>query len=172
MKVILFMAMSVNGYIARENGDEDFLSNKNWETFCSLAKKYGCFVIGRKTYEAVQKWDEGYNFDSIEAVDKVIITKNKDFQVGNKYIIANSPADAVGKLKGKGYDKILLTGGATINSAFMKERLIDEVILNVEPFLLGNGIPVFSNEDFENKLKLQSSEKLDDGIIQLRYKIC
>lgn len=171
MKVILFMAMSVNGYIARENGDEDFLSSKNWETFCGLAKKYGCFVIGRKTYEAVQKWDEGYNFDSLEDVEKIIISRNKDFQAGEKYIIANSPADAISKLKVRGYDKTLITGGATINSAFMKEGLINEIILNVEPFVLGNGIPIFSKDDFENKLELLGSEKLDEGIIQLHYQV-
>jgi riboflavin biosynthesis pyrimidine reductase len=68
-------------------------------------------------------------------------------------------------------ENILVTGGATINSAFMKEGLIDEVILNVEPFLLGDGIPVFSREDFENKLELLGSEKLGDGIIQLHYRV-
>lgn len=165
------MAMSVNGYIARENGDEDFLSNKNWETFCGLAKECGCFVIGRKTYEAIQKWDEGYNFDSIEGVEKVIISRNKNFQAGEKYIIANSPMDAISQLKANGYDKILITGGATINSAFMKERLIDEVILNVEPFMLGKGISLFSTEEFGCRLDFLNVKEIGDAIIQFHYQV-
>jgi len=170
MKVILFMAMSVNGYIARENGDEYFLSHKNWETFCGLSKECGCFAYGRKTYEAVQKWGKKY-LDSLEGIEKTIISRNKDFQAGKDYIVANSPADAVSKLKAKGYEKILLAGGATINSAFMREGLIDEIILNVEPFVLGKGIPLFFQENFEYKLELLGSKKISDGIIQLRYKI-
>ncbi len=152
MKVVLYMAMSVNVYIARENGDEDFLSHQNWETFCNIAKKCGCFVIGRKTYEAVQKWDEEYNFDTIKDVDKVIITRNKNFKASESYMIASSPIDAINKLKAKDFNKILVTGGATINSAFMKEKLIDEIILNVEPFVLGKGILLFSEDEFEYKL--------------------
>ena len=44
------MAQTINGFIARENGDEDFLSSLNWKTFVELAEDIGCFVIGRKTF--------------------------------------------------------------------------------------------------------------------------
>lgn len=163
--------MSVNGYIARKNGDEDFLSHKNWETLCDIAKECGCFIIGRKTYEAVQKWGEGYSFDNLEVREGVIITKNSDFKIDGNYMIANSPADAISKLKSKGFEKILVSGGSTVNSAFMKEGLIDEIILNVEPFVLGNGIRLFSEEEFECGLELLESKSLSDGIMQFRYKV-
>lgn len=60
MKTTLYMATSANGIIARENGDEDFLSHENWKKFCELANEFGNFIVGRKTYDAVKKWDEGY----------------------------------------------------------------------------------------------------------------
>ncbi|MDO8509616.1 MAG: hypothetical protein Q7S24_00555 [bacterium] len=66
MKIILFMATSLNGMISSKSGKEDFLSHTNWESFGEFAKKHGCFIIGRKTYEAVQKWPD-YNFNDIEA---------------------------------------------------------------------------------------------------------
>lgn len=50
------MAMSVNGFIATEKGDEDFLSQENWGKFRQLAEEFGNFVVGRKTYEAVKAW--------------------------------------------------------------------------------------------------------------------
>lgn len=171
MKTILYMAMSVNGYIARANGDEDFLSHKNWEAFSEIAKECGCFVIGRKTYEAVQGWGEKYSFDTIEARAKVVVTKNKDFKADEKYTVADSPADALAKLKALGFEKVLVTGGATINSAFMQAGLIDEIFLNVEPFVLGQGVPLFSEEEFAFKLNFLGTREIGDGIIQLRYQV-
>jgi dihydrofolate reductase len=55
MKVILTMAVSANGIIATKDGSEDFLSHDNWIQFVKLANKIGCFIWGRKTYEAVSK---------------------------------------------------------------------------------------------------------------------
>lgn len=171
MKTTLFMAMSVNGYIAKADGSEDFLSHKNWENFCELAQECGCFVVGRKTYEAVQAWGEDYNFDSLERIEKVIISKNESFKASDGYITANSPQDAIDKLEKKGLNWILVIGGATINSAFMKEGLISEIILNIEPFVLGKGIKLFSEDDFENRLKFIGSKEIGEGIIQVRYEV-
>lgn len=165
------MAMSVNGYIAREYGEEDFLSHKNWESFAEIAKECGCFIVGRKTYERVKDWGEEYNFDSLEVSAGVIITKNKNFKVGEKCSLASSPADAISQLKAKGFEKILVTGGATVNSAFIKEDLIDEIFLNVEPFVLSSGISLFSKEEFDCKLSLLGVKEIGDGILQLHYKI-
>lgn len=171
MKVVLFMAMSVNGYIARENGDEDFLSHANWEAFCNVARECGCFIIGRKTFEAVQQWKEGYNFDSLKGIVKVIVSRNENFQATLDYIIADSPEAAISKLKDKGLKQVLVTGGAKINSAFMKSKLIDEIILNIEPFVLGRGLALFAKDEFESKLELLDVKKIKEGIIQLSYKV-
>jgi len=167
MKVILLMAQTLNGIIARENGDEDFLSHENWLTFCKFAKKIGCFIIGSKTYEAVQKW-ENYTFDDVKAT-RIVVSTNKEFKVKNGYVLANSPKDALAKAAANGFDKVIVTGGSKINSSFMKQGLIDEVILNIEPFVLGKGIKLFAEDEFEFKLKLKSTKKLKEGIVQLTY---
>jgi dihydrofolate reductase len=114
MKTMLYMAISANGIIATETGDEEFLSHENWEKFCDLAKEYGNFVVGRKTYEAVKKWDGGYNFDDLVGVEKVIISQDKNFKLDDGYILANSPQDALAKLSQKELEKVLVVGGATI----------------------------------------------------------
>jgi len=171
MKTTLYMAMSVNGIIVKENGNEDFLSHKNWETFTKLANKSGNFIVGRKTYEAAKNWNEDYDFDSLTGIIKVVISENPSFELDKDYILANSPKDAVEKLKQEGFENILVTGGSTTNTAFIKANLLDEIILNIEPAILGKGIPLFSSEEFESKLNLIGVKKLENDIIQLHYKI-
>ena len=171
MKTTLYMAISANGIIVTETGSEDFLSHKNWEMFCELAREFGNFIVGRKTYEAVKKWDDGYNFDDLVGVEKVIISQDQNFKLDKGYTLANSPEDALVKLSQKGFEKILVTGGANINSAFAKANLLDEVVLNFEPVVVGKGMSVFASEDFELKLKLVSSEKTASGILTLVYNV-
>src|SRR3989344_7295940 len=114
MKTTLYMAISANGIIATETGDEEFLSHENWEKFCELAREFGNFVVGRKTYEAVKKWDSGYNFDDLVGVEKIIISGDENFKVNNGYFLAKSPKDALRQLSRKGFEKVLITGGAHI----------------------------------------------------------
>lgn len=165
------MAISANGIIATEMGDEEFLSHENWKKFCELAREFGNFVVGRKTYEAVKKWDGGYNFDDLVGVEKVIISQDQNFKLDKGYTLANSPEDALAKLSQKGFKKVLVTGGSNINSAFAKINLLDEIVFNVEPIAVGKGIPVFAPENFELKLKLISSEKSPSGILTLGYNV-
>lgn len=165
------MAMSVNGIIATETDDEEFLSYESWERFCELAREFRNFIIGRKTYETVKKWDYGYNFDDLAGVEKVVISQDKNFQLEEGYILANSPQDALTKLSKKGFEKVLVTGGASINSAFVKANLLDEIILNIEPVFVGKGISLFAPQDFETKAKLISMDKSTSGIIILKYTI-
>jgi len=169
MRIILTMAISANGIIASKTGSEDFLSHTNWIQFVKLAKRVGCFMWGRKTYEAVSKWEGDYLKD-LESVKKIIISgSNIDLKEG--YELAHSPEEALKILESNGFEEAIVTGGAIINSEFAKRDLIDEVILDVNPSILGSGIPVFQPKGFELKLELIDAEKITDGIVELRYKV-
>ena len=123
MKVTLFMAFSTNGYIARENGEEDFLSHENWRQFAGLAKKIGCFVVGRKTYEVVRKlYPPSYNFNTIDAT-RIVISKRPINKPVKGYVFVNSPSAAIRKARELGFDRILLAGGSTVNSSFIQRGL-------------------------------------------------
>ena len=171
MKITLFMAMSLNGIIARKNGDEDFLSHDNWNSFSELVKSFQNFIIGRKTFEAVKKWTNGYNFDDFTEATKVVISNNKNYKIDKNYKLASNLKEALEILKDKGFNKILITGGSIFNSSFAKENLIDEIILNIESVIIGEGIPLFSCNDFNLDLQLIDVKKLPNDIIQLHYKI-
>lgn len=171
MHVTMFMAMSVNGIIARENGSEDFLSNDNWQTFTQFVNEYGCFIVGSSTYKAVKNWDEDFSFDDFTKAVKVVVSDDAKFEVEEGYTVASSPADALEKLSDKGFSRVLLTGGAMNNSSFAKADLINEIVVNVEPVLIGVGKPLFAPGEIEKRLVLDSFKKLDNGILQLRYSV-
>ena len=170
MKVILYMAMSLNGMIARENYEEDFISDYDWDVFCKLANKIGCFIIGRKTYEIITT-SKDYNLDEVKNASKIIISKNKSFKNQNKFIFVKSPKEALEIVKTLGFKTVLLAGGGNTNSEFMKSNLVDEIFFNVDPVLVGEGIRVFKESTFENKLEFLGMKKLKHGIIQLHYRV-
>ncbi len=170
MKVILFMAVSLNAIIARENNEEDFLSEENWNTFIEIAHKTGCIIWGRKTQEVVNEWEDEY-LNDIKSVKKIVVSRNQDFEQGKEFDYVNSPREALEKLEKDGHTEVVLSGGAHLNSAFAKEDLIDEIILNIEPVVIGKGIPLFSPNDFDIKLAFIDFKKLSEKLVQLHYKV-
>ena len=170
MKVILDMAMSVNGIIARKNFTEDFLAEYNWEVFCKFANKVGCLIFGRKTYEIIKDPKE-YDISPIKNVYKIIVSKNKNLKSKNKFFFVKSPKEALSIAKTLGFKEVLLAGGGNINSEFMKLGLVDEIFLNINPVIVNNGIKVFGESNFEYKLKLLEIKKLKDNILRIHYKM-
>ncbi len=170
MKITLFNAISVNGYVARENYREDFLSDYDWKTFCNLAKKFGCLILGRKTYE-IAKNSKDFNFNDIKNVKKIIVSKNRKFADKNNICFATSPKDAINKSKLSGFKETLLCSGGNLNSEFMKLNLIDNLILNIDSVIIGKGIKLFNEKNFDVNLKLLKIRKLNKNIIQFYYKV-
>ncbi|MDO8663253.1 MAG: dihydrofolate reductase family protein [Candidatus Wildermuthbacteria bacterium] len=171
MKAVLFMAISLNGVIARENGDEDFLSHDNWETFSGFVREYGNFVVGKRTYEAVRRWKDGHSFNDFPKAKRIVVSDDPLFRLDKGYTFAGSPLDALDQLVGLGFKTALITGGSTLNSSFVKKNLLDEIIINVEPTIIGKGIPLFAPDEFQASLKLLNIKKITDNIIQLHYKV-
>lgn len=170
MKVILWMAISVNGIIARENGEEDFLSHDNWIEFAKKTNQVGSLVWGRKTYQAVRTWDKQY-LEDLKKVRKIILSKKPNLELEEGFTQAHSPKEALEILSKEGFKEVVLTGGSNNNSSFVKEGLIDEIILNVEPVIIGKGLPLFAPENFDLKLKLLKVSKLENNLFQLHYKV-
>lgn len=171
MKVRLYMAISVNGIIARENGEEDFLSEKNWDTFVELLKESKALIWGRKTYEIVmQEYGEKY-LETIKDIKKLIVSSDENLNLDRRFELTKSPDEALNSLKRQGFNEVLISGGSFLNSSFAKKKIIDEIIFNIEPTIVGYGIPVFSPEEFDLKLSEPEMRQVSEGIIQLRYKV-
>lgn len=169
MKVILSMAVSANGIIATNDGEEEFLSDETWNRFVERAKEIGCVVWGRKTYDAVMSYDQRY-IDDIKDVKKIVVSKS-NLLLSDTCFVAASPKDAIKQLETQGFENILISGGATLNSEFAKLNLIDEIILDINPVIVGSGIPLFLPSDFELKLKLKETKKIEGNNIELVYEV-
>ena len=160
------MATTVNGYIAKENNETPW-SDVVWDSYYKIAKQFKAIILGRRTYEIMKGVNE---FEKIGSPFTVVVSK-EDFAHDSNFAIAKSPREALKMLKEKNFTKALVAGGGMLNSSFMKEKLIDEMYLDVEPLVFGKGIKLFSDNNFDAKLELVETKRLSKNTIQLHYKV-
>lgn len=171
MRIIQSNAISLNGLIARENGDEDWLPSEGWDEFVEDVKQFGNFIMGRETYELVMKLYPDYNFDNVVSPYKIIITSQASYQTPDGYQVVHSPREAKQFLEEKGIEAALLVGGGKLNSSFYANGLVDETWVTVNPIILGRGRSFIGDYDFEAQLKLKEVVKLNKDRVQLRYSV-
>lgn len=170
MRVILFMVMTANGMIAGDDDAKDWSSKEDWDGFVAMAKKVGNIIIGRRTYDVARKTTGLLDVVKL----RVVLTHHTDQQpVEPQTVFMNAPpAKILEYVLSKGYDTALIAGGSFINSLFMKAGLVDELYLTVEPVIIGRGIPLFADGDFQSRLKLLEVKTLaNHQTIQLHYRV-
>ncbi|MDP3948979.1 MAG: dihydrofolate reductase family protein [bacterium] len=166
MKVILYMAATANGFIAKKDDDTSFVSKEEWDSYINAVKKAGNVIIGQRTYEIITKQPE---FKQLENV-KIIVLSRQDFKTSNQnHLAAKSPREALALAKD--FEEVIVAGGASANKSFLEENLIDEIYLDVEPIIFGEGIPLFASGNFEKKLELIGIKNISNNEIQLHYRV-
>ena len=169
MQTTLFMAMSLNGFIARTDGEEDFLSMAHWADYVKLAHEHGNVIFGRKTFEAIMSWKDHNGFDDLIGVTKILLSSDVTMDVPSDFYVMPSPQEAMEFLCESGFENAFVCGGSMVNTAFLKQHLIHKIILNIEPILVGDGKRVFANDDFIEKLTFVSKQERSNGIVTLTY---
>jgi len=163
------MGISVNAYIAKEDGDSEWTSKEDLKGFYEQSKNAGNIIMGRNTYLAASK--SGY-FPFPDVLNVIVSHQKIKNKWGDKVLITKkSPKEIIKILEQKGFTTAFLAGGGQLNASFAKENLIDEIYFDVEPLVFGKGIKVFAEEDFEFELKLLETKKLNPNTIQLHYKV-
>ena len=169
MKLILYMGITPNGYIAKPDGKSEWTSEEDLNGFHEQSKKAGNIIMGKNTYNYVLQ--QGF-FPFPDALNVVVSHEKIENKWGDKVLILNqSPKEVLKTLKEKGFELAFLAGGGQLNVSFMKDGLVDEIYLDVEPLLFGKGIKLFADQDFEFELELLDFKKLNKNTIQLHYKI-
>ncbi len=166
MKTILYLSITANGMIAREDDTTDWVSPTEWKSFSNMIQKAGNMIIGRRTYEVMCKNKE---FEKLGKGKVVVVsqTLKKDKSI----TVVQSPREALNLLQKQHFKTALVCGGAHVNSSFMKEKLIDEIYLDIEPIILGTGIKLFADAGFEAKLQLMGIQKLSKDEVQLHFRV-
>ncbi len=169
MKVILYMAITANGKIAKENDEVFFVSKNSWKIFDVISKKAGNIIMGRRTYE-ISLADKTFPYS--ERLNVVMAKKPVKNKWGERAIFTYlAPKEVLNMLEKKGFKTAFIGGGSKINSAFLKEKLVNEIYLDVEPVFIGKGIPLLAESSFETTLELIDTKKLSSNEVQLHYRV-
>lgn len=170
MKVTIEMASSINGLIATKDGNEDFLSNRNYQIMLEFLKEYDCLVWGNTTFKNVISWGEDY-INDLKDVTVIIFSKEKQISNYENVIFCNSLENFLKICKQRNIENVFISGGAHINTLFLENNLVDEIIINYNPYVLTNGINLFEGNYVEKSLILDKVVNEKEDIVQIWYKV-
>ena len=171
MKTKVFIGTSLDGFIARKNGDFDWLTafanDEAVNDYKEFIKVIDAILIGRNTYETVLRFPE-WSYEQ-----KVFVVSNSIKQVPEKLrkkvtIVAMKPAETLQYLSDKGFSNIYVDGGKLIQS-FLKENLIDEMAISKAPVLIGSGISLFGDLDIDLHFKHIKTKVYSNGLVRSYY---
>ena len=177
MRCSVFIAASIDGFIARPNGDIEWLHRPEYETAELNGVTYERFiatvdalVMGRKTLEKILSFPE-WPYEGTP----VITLSHQPLQIpahleGKVEVMAGDVTSLVATLAERGMKHLYIDGGQTIQ-AFLEAGLVNELIITRIPVLLGQGIPLFSQIGRQLELRHIGTHESDNGFVQSRYQV-
>jgi dihydrofolate reductase len=181
-KVTLGLANSLDNYIARKDGGFDWLhwSSEVAEISANFMKTVDALLIGRKTFEGMLAYGQtsyhgakNYVFSRSkkkrDALKKKLAAKKKPDR--NVEIVEEDAAKFVAKLKKRKGKGIVVFGGGELAKSLFEADLIDEIVLNIHPVLLGSGIPLFYEMKKQIDLELLECKILEGGYLAVTYRV-
>lgn len=169
-KLFLYIAMSLDGLIAKRDDDISFLSQMEKEGedygFAKFLETVDTILVGRKTYDKILsmgiKWPYGSR-------DVYVLTRSPKPDSGTLHFFSGNLTDLVSDIQSQEGKHIYCDGGAETIHQLLQEDLIDEMIISIIPHLLGDGISLFKGGLQDKKIRLKSAESFEKGLVQLHY---
>jgi dihydrofolate reductase len=173
--ITLYIATSVDGYVADADGSVDWLEEfrtesdgeEDIEGYAEFFETVNCLVMGATTYEQVLSFGEWPYGDK---PTYVFTHRTLSHATEAVQFVSREVADFVSELRQQ-YAHVWLVGGADLAQSFFQEREIDAIRLSFIPILLGDGIPLFSGEYDEQRLNLVDTTTFDSGIVEHHYEV-
>ena len=170
-KIIVYIATSADGYIARPDGDFSWLDRKGVEGDYGIAKFYrrvDTVIMGRATYEAALKMGQ----DGYPGIQNYIFTRQpKASSAPHIHFTAEDIGAFAQKIRREQGKHIWLVGGGQIIASFLDRGEIDEFIIHVIPLFIGEGIPLIQPRHRNVPLKLLRTRQYSDGVVRLHYRV-
>ena len=171
-KICLFIAMSLDGYIADSKGDVDWLKgqgndNENIDTYSEFVKNIDTILMGWNTYHQIvtELSPEEWIYNQFTTY---VITHNEYTSSENIRLTNINPVDLIKTLKKENGKDIWICGGANLVQQLVNEDLIDCYYITIIPTLLGSGIRLFEHAKHEIKLRLLNTQSYN-GMTDLIY---
>lgn len=168
-KISIYIAISIDGYIARKDGGLDWLDRVGGFDedygFQKLLNSIDALIIGRKTYEVATTVPDPYPGKRVVVLSNSLNCVREDMELfrGDLTLL-------VSQLHRDGIKHIWIDGGVTI-SQFLDLEMVDSMTLSVIPVILGAGMPLFNAIGKELSCRLVSSQSYPSGLVQLNYEI-
>lgn len=167
MRVMLVMASTINGKIARSHHElVDWTSPEDKMFFARKTKEAGAIIMGKRTYDTIGR--------PLRGRLNVVLTRTPERQKSKPGVLefTKAPLRALlKKLEKRGYRFVVLAGGAEVNSRFLKANLIDEIFLSIEPKIFGKGVGIFQEVGCYKELELLDVQTLSPTTLNLHYKV-
>ena len=171
--ITLYIASSLDGFIARKDGDISWLEAYQQEGqdygYSEFLRSIDIIVMGSKTYEQILTFGP-WPYGDI----KTYVLTRREFQIPEKadvILTGDSLEDLISRLRNESQKGIWLAGGALVARSFLRLRSVDRIILTVIPRILGDGIPLLCDLGAEAALILRESRIYDNGIVQMHYDV-
>jgi len=172
MKVSVFVGTSLDGFIARPNGDLDFLPVGGGEPhgYTEFIATVDTIVIGRKTFEAVLGMGDWPYPNKMRMV--VLSSRPLDFSSSRGRVeqMAGSPADILSQLAADGVRHVYVDGGITIQG-FLRAGLVQRLVITRVPVLIGEGVPLFGALPHDVRLRHIATRHYPSGLVQSEYQV-
>ncbi|EGU55168.1 pyrimidine reductase [Vibrio nigripulchritudo ATCC 27043] len=173
MANIVFIATSIDGYIADKEGGLDWLHaapvpNDLDTGFNAVMERVDALVMGRNTLDVVLGFGVEWPYSKPVYVLSNTLTKVPEGYEDKVFLVNGELKEIVEQLNQKGLNNLYIDGGATIQG-FLQQDLIDEMIITTIPVLLGGGAPLFGDLNTQQAFKLVKSETFAGAIIQIHY---
>ena len=172
-KVVLYISMSLDGFIATKNDDISWLSivEKEGEDYGynELQSRFDTYIVGNTTYQTILKLTNGV-FPQAEIYDCYVITRQELENKDGITFYNGEMEQLIRSLKTKEGKDIYCDGGGQIVKLLQEKNLIDEYVISILPILLGDGKRLFLGGNANRiKLKLQETKSYDTGLVQVKY---
>lgn len=169
MKISVYLAASANGMISNNRNIPDWLSKEYGEGFMTMSQKMKAVIMGKTTYNILAP-------DYLPLKNEgtlVVLTHDTSAKPAQPNVVFTdkNAQNIVALLESQGYSEAVIIGGTVTVSEFMKARLVNELILVVEPVLFGAGLPLLKDVKDEYSLSLYDVKKLNDHTVQLHYRL-
>lgn len=142
----------------------DWTSAEDKQLFKTLTKDAGVLIMGQNTYDTIGK----------PLPERLTIVLSQETRVDQPGILEHRSGDLTDlllSLKDRGFQNVIIAGGTFVNSSFLKEGLIDEIQITIEPKIFGEGLRLFDKTPVDVNLELLDMKKLNDNSVHLTYKV-